>query len=403
MRIALVNNFYYERGGSERVLLKEEELLRQHGHQTIAFSTQHQGNCPSEAAGFFVDRCDTSHLSFVQKLRTVPKMVYNRSTGKAFLKLIDDRRPDLVHCHNIYGTLTTAVLDAARRRKVPTVLTLHDCKLICPSYLMLDHGRVCEACLGGTFYRCVLKGCHKNSRTASLVYTIESYFNRWLGKYDWPRYLLCPSMFLLRKHLEAGFAEDRLVHLPNPIDTQQYAPDYGRHEFGVFIGRLSHEKGIFTLLRAVRGLSIPLRIVGDGPLKEPLQQFITDNGVNGVALDGYKTGEELRELCRRAAMVIVPSECHENAPMTILEAFASGKPVIAANIGGISEMVIPGKTGLLFQSGDADQLRDCIRSLWSDPAKLVEMGRAARRLVETSHSLETHYERLIAVYNQTIR
>jgi glycosyltransferase involved in cell wall biosynthesis len=403
MRIATANNHYYTRGGCERVLFDEERMLRERGHAVLPFSIRRDANPPCATEKYFVKGLDLEHCSAMRKLRAVSTLVHNRAAGKAFGRLLDDLQPQIVHAHNIYGGLTTSVLRAAQRRGVPLVMTLHDYKLVCPSYLMLSRGRACELCLGGRFRHCFLQGCHKNSRAASLVYTAESYVNKWFGRYDAVRAFLCPSRFLMHQHLRAGFSQDRLIHVPNPIDTDAYLPDYDQGAFALFAGRLSHEKGLSTLLQAFRGLDVPLRVVGTGPMEDELKSFAGEHSMGNVAFEGYRTGEELRHLFRSAAFVVVPSEWHENAPLSILEAFAYGKPVIGADIGGIPEMVVHDRTGLLFQPGRVGDLRECVKQLWVQAPRRTELGRAARAFVEAEHSSESHYRQLLGIYERVVR
>jgi glycosyltransferase involved in cell wall biosynthesis len=237
--------------------------------------------------------------------------------GRAFRRFLDKVKPDLLHAHIIYGALTTAVLDTARAAGIPVVLTAHDYKLVCPSYLALDHGRTCTACKGGRFYHCLLKRCHKSSLPASALYTAEAYLAAWGRKYDVVRRIICPSRFMRQMHLDNGFAPERLVYLPNFVETYSIKPACGEGSYALYIGRLSQEKGVATLLRAMEGLDIPLRIVGDGPLREALEEQVRRSGLGErVVFAGYRTGDDLAREYRNAAFLVIPSECFENAPMS---------------------------------------------------------------------------------------
>jgi len=307
-----------------------------------------------------------------------------------------------MHAHNIYGGLTTSILDIAQKKGVPVVMTLHDYKLICPSYSMLNRGDVCEDCKGGRFIHSLLNTCHKESLTASGVYCIESYLNKWLHKYDTIRYFICPSMFSLTKHAEHGVPRERLLHIRNFVNFAEHKPQYDDGRYALFVGRLSKEKGILTLLAAVEHLDVPVRIVGDGPLKAEYEGYVAEHKMKQVTFEGYKSGDELKQLYENAAYLVMPSEWYENAPMTILEAFAYGKPVIGSRIGGIPEMIDHGKTGMLFAMGDAGQLAECILSLWSDKSLRRQMGHAARDKVEREFSADAHYEQLMKVYRNLL-
>ena len=394
----MANNYYYIRGGAERVLFEEKKILEAHGHQVPVFSQAHPHNETSEFSDYYIPFKDWRNTSRFQKVLMALKLMYDRRTARGFNRFLEASKSNIVHAHNIYGGLTTSVLDAAQRKGVPVIMTLHDYKLICPSYAMLNRGAVCEDCNGGHFIHCLLNTCHKESLTASCVYCIESYLNKWLHKYDTIRYFVCPSMFSLRKHAEHGINRDRLLHIPNFVNTAEHKPSHKEGGYALFVGRLSKEKGILTLLNAAEHLDVPVHIVGDGPLKAEYEDIARDKKMTHVIFEGYKTGEDLKQLYENAAFLVLPSECYENAPMTILEAYACGKPVIGANMGGIPEMIDDEKTGMLFKMGDAEQLAECIENLWKDKSLRLQMGCAAREKVEREFSAEAHYEQLMNVY-----
>lgn len=394
----MANNYYYLKGGAERVLFEEKRILEANGHRVAVFSQTHPSNENSQYADYFLPFKDWRNASLLGRVPTAMNIMYDRRTGRSFQRFLEATEPDLVHAHNIYGGLTTSIIDAAQLRNVPVVMTLHDYKLICPSYLMLNRGSVCEDCQGARFIHCLLNRCHKESIAASGVYCIESYFNRWLGKYDVIRYFICPSRFSLKKHAEHGIPEGRLLYIPNFINAVEHEPAYEKGDYALFVGRLSKEKGIGTLLHAAQNLDVPVRIVGDGPLRADYDRYLKEHEMAHVTLEGYKSGDDLKRLYANAAFLVIPSEWYENAPMTILEACAYGKPVIGSHIGGISEMIEPGRTGLLFKPGNADELAECMRTLWPDKSLRSKMGRAARNKVEREFSSQAHYERLMELY-----
>ena len=402
MRIAIASNYYYLRGGAERVLFEEKRLLESHGHQVAVFAQAHPRNEHSPYSDYFPPFKDWRETRGAAKIPMAMSIMYDRQAARCFRRFLEAAKPDIVHAHNIYGGLTTSILDVARKKRIPVVMTLHDYKLICPSYLMLKRGAVCEDCKGGRFIHCLLNTCHKESLAASGVYCVESYLNRWLHKYDTVRHFICPSMFSLRKHAEHGIPRNRLLHIPNFADACGQAPHYENGQYALFVGRLSEEKGIPTLLAAVKGLDVPVRLAGDGPLKTELQNFVKNNGITHVTFEGYKSGADLKRLYENAAFLVLPSQCYENAPMTILEAYACGKPVIGSRIGGIAEMVEHGRTGLQFAHGSAEELAACMRTLWLDESLRSQMGRAARDKVESEFSAEVHYEQLMKVYRHLL-
>ncbi|HOW97027.1 MAG TPA: glycosyltransferase [Kiritimatiellia bacterium] len=404
MKICYLNNHLYLRSGAERVMFTEAALMRQAGHEVSFFGCRGPDDLAREHAAFYPPRVVIERLQGLGKWRHAFRVVYNPAVGRAFRRFLDAVRPEILHAHNIYGGLTTAVLDAARDAGLPVVLTAHDYKLVCPSYLALDHGRVCTACKGGRFYRCLLKRCHKSSLAASALYTAEAYLAAWGRKYAVVRRFICPSRFLRQTFLDNGRAPERVAYVPNHVATDSIRPSFGEGSYALFVGRLSLEKGLTTLLRATEGLGIPLRIVGEGPLRGGLEDQAVRNGRRGqVVFAGYRAGGDLAREYRDAAFLVIPSEWYENAPMVVLEAFAHGKPVIGAAMGGIPELVEPGKTGLLFPPGDVEALRQALASLWQNRASWGALGAAARRRAEEEFTPDRHRKQLLAIYEDCLR
>lgn len=399
MRICQANNYLAPRGGSERVMFMEAELLRDRGHAVTFFGRRGPHDVARAHAAFYPPLVEVERLTGAAKWRHAPRVIHNAATARAFQRFLAATRPELLHAHNIYGGLTPAILAVARAAALPVVLTVHDYKLVCPSYLALARGRVCSACAGGRFYRCLLARCHKRNLVASALYTIEAYWTTWRRHYDAVRRFICPSRFMRQTLLDAGYAPARVVYLPNAVVTAGLAPAIGRGEYVLFVGRLTTEKGAATLLNALRGLTLPARIVGDGPLRADLTAQAARDGLGDrVVFDGHLTGAELADAYRRAAFLVIPSEWRENAPLSVLEAFAHGKPVIGADIGGIPELVVPEQTGLLFPPGDASALRAAIATLWRDRAAGAVWGANARGRAESEFAPARHVDGLLALY-----
>ncbi len=399
MKVVLANNYFYMRGGAERVMFNDLGALSVRGVEVIPFSAADPANLPSDHSGAFAEGVDVHATSVSGRLRAAREAIHCARTAKAFARLLDKERPDVVHFHNIYGRLTTSILPVARERGIPSVLTVHDYKVACPAYLMLRNGKPCMSCVDGRYSRCAIHRCHKGNLAASTVYAIEAWYSRKSGSYDSVSAFLCPSRFIGDVLQQSGINESRILYHPNCVDPEAYEPSYeGR--YALFTGRLSHEKGIATLLEAVRGTGIPLKIAGTGPLLQSLEEQVSKSGLKDITFEGHCTGERLAALYRGAAVVVVPSEWFENAPMVILEAFAYGKPVIAARIGGIPEMIEEGQTGRLFMPGHALELRFALGNLWNRPDELQRMGRNARTAVETRFSEKRRVASLITIYER---
>lgn len=403
----MLNNFNYLRGGAETVFLSEVALLKKQGHRVAVFSRKHPDNLPAEFERFFPSEMITDNLSPSAKgLRSLLGLFYSLESKKCLNAMLQEIRVDVAHVHNIYGRLTTSILDALNANGIPVVMTLHDYKLICPNYKLMHHGKICEDCLGDRYYNAVLNRCHKNSLIASAIYALETSFNFLFKKYHQSvNYFISPSQFLKSKLVEFGWPEQRIVYIPNFLSIAEIEPHYCPGEYLLYLGRLSSEKGIETLIRAFSNLpydGIQLKIAGEGPLEAVLKARAA--GDRRISFCGYLSGEPLADITRKAMAVVVPSEWYENAPLSVLEAMAYGKPVIGARIGGIPEMIDDGQNGLLFASGDTRGLTQAMSTLIEmDGATLTDMGRSARRKVEVEYNSDLHYERLIDIYARSIR
>jgi len=397
MKIAQVNNYYYLRGGSERVMYDDREALIAAGHEVVPFAPRDERNLPAASDAYFPVVTDYAQASGTGVFKAAANIVYSPAVGRAFAAFLDDFRPDLIHCHNIYGRLTTAVLDQASRAGIPAVLTVHDLKLVCPAYIGLRQGSPCMLCKDGGYWRCLRYRCHKQNAAASLVYTIEAYFNRLASKYDAVERFLCPSHFIREALIDAGIPAERLVYHPNALNPQHYVPNYEPGDYVLYAGRLSAEKGILTLLDAVERAGIPLRIAGTGPLYSVFRARIA-NRKSQVQMEGYCSGKRLTDLYRQAAFTVVPSEWYENAPMSALESFAYGKPVLASRIGGKPELVIEGESGRLFAPGNVENLTSIARSMWANRDELATMGKRARALVEKNYAQEKRLTNMLDTY-----
>ncbi|HEY3418197.1 MAG TPA: glycosyltransferase family 4 protein [Armatimonadota bacterium] len=403
MRVVMVNNYLYVRGGSERVMFEEANALGNEHVQVFYFGQQRADDPPLAHSDLFPPYIDPLTLPTSRKLAYAPQVIYNRGVKRRFERFLDRVRPDIIHAHNIYGGLTTAVCDVSRMRGIPMVLTLHDYKLVCASYTMRSHGQVCDRCQHGQFYHCVTQGCHKDSRLYSLLYTLESYFNRWLQKYASIKTFICPSHFLAGLIEHSWLAHPHVVYLPNSVKCQRAQP-VTAGQYALFVGRLSPEKGAMTLLRAVASLQgIPLHVVGDGPMREQLVDYTEQlHCQDRIIFRGYLQGEALAEAYRQAAMLVIPSEGFENAPMSVLEAMACGKPIIGTQIGGIPELVRHEENGLVYEPGDIDTLRAHLERLWTHPTERMAMGQQSRQMIEQQYSLQQHGSRLLDIYQQAV-
>ena len=401
MKVVVANNYYYLRGGCERVMFNDIQAMSAHGIDIVPFSAADPENVYTPYSSYFVPGADIRATSPLRRAEAAMDAIHCRRTAEAFDRILVDTKPDLVHCHNVYGRLSTSILAVAKKRDIPVVLTVHDYKVVCPAYVMLRKGKPCSACIDGGYYRCAVSRCHKGQLGASVVYSIEAYWSRLTGNYGAVSAFLCPSHFIAGLLRQSGISEKRVVHHANCVEPNDYAPSY-EGEYVLSVGRLSHEKGLPTFLEAMLGTKIPVRVAGTGPMEASLREMAEKDG-GSIVLEGHCGGERLAELYRNAAFVVVPSEWYENAPMSILESFAYGKPVIGTRIGGIPELITEGENGHLVEPGAKDQLRAAIFKLWNDQDAQHKMGRNARRLVETKFAQSSRTASLLNIYNSVCK
>lgn len=397
MRVLLANKFFFRNGGSEAVMFQERDFLRSAGCEVIDFSMQDRRNLRSDHADFFV-----AHQSYADsgggaaaRIRSAVKLIHSPEAVRKMGRLIELMRPDLVHCHNIYHQLTPSIIRAAKRRGVPVVLTLHDYKPICPVYTRLRHGQVCSECIGNRFSNVLRHRCADGSLGKSTILFAEALVQRLLRSYEQIDTLVAPSEFMRSSVTRHRFPKDRVEVIYNGIDCRGISPASEDRGYALFLGRLSPEKGVGTLLKAhaaIAGL-VPLVVAGTGPLEPQMRSRYPQ-----ARFLGHVSGTMLEETIRNAALIVIPSEWYENCPMSVLEAMVVGKAVVASNIGGIPELVVHGKTGLLFPPGDEDALQTCLMHLMENPELRRSYGVAGRKRAEQRFSLEQHNRALLRVY-----
>ncbi|MEN6495921.1 MAG: glycosyltransferase family 4 protein [Thermoguttaceae bacterium] len=406
MQVLQVNKFLWENGGPERYMFELADVLQAKGHEVLFFAMQHPRNRPSPHSQFFVSEIQYRNTSAWYKLRTAlrtaGKTIYSPESHRKMEHLLSAIRPDIAHLHVISRQISPSILPVLKRFGIPMVQTLHNAELVCPAaHLYIEHKRqVCERCLGGHYYHALFGRCVQGSLAASALMLVAQYAHRRMKVFE--RHVdlfLAPSRFLLEKLVEGGIPRERLRHLPNFIDVARYPPSDEPGSYGVFLGRLSPEKGLLTLLKAAAlAREVPLVIVGEGSQREELQRLVAQNDLRHVTLAGYKRDAELVHLLRQAAFLVLPSECYENSPMVIYEAGALGRPVLASRMGGIPELVDEGETGFLFAPGDATELAERMVRLHRDPRLRRDMGQNGRRKIVAL--CEGHYDQLMSFYHE---
>jgi glycosyltransferase involved in cell wall biosynthesis len=402
VKILHVNKFLYRRGGAESYMLEVAELQAGRGHDVAFFGMAHPENPPSRFEEHFPPYLsfDPPPPSLADKARVAGRLLYSPAARRGFEEVLEKFEPDIVHLHNIYHQLSPSILRPLQVARIPAVMTLHDYKLACPTYLFLDKGEVCEACLGGRFYQAVLRRCNKGSLIASSLNALELTLHTATKAYSPVHLFVCPSRFIQGKMTEAGVFPERLRHLPNFVDASAIVPKQSRGGGVVYAGRLSGEKGVDTLIAAASGIDAPVDIAGTGPDATAYEAMSRSLGTSKVRFHGQLAREHLHRLVRSAAVVAVPSRCHENQPLIVLEAMACGVPVVATELGGLPELIDPGIDGEIVPPNDPDALALALRSVLEDPDRAYAMGLAGRAKVERMFSVERHIELLDGLYTE---
>lgn len=382
MRILLAHNYYVERGGEDAVVENEEQLLREHGHQVRLLAVSND-----------------SIKGAWETLRAGWNAPYSPLGKARIARYIQEFRPNIVHVHNFFPLLTPALYDACQNAGVPVVQTLHNYRTICAGSLLMRDGRPCEDCIQGSPYQAVLHRCARNSFVRSLAVARMVDLHRKRG--TWHEKVDCfigLTEFAKSRFVAAGFPAEKIAIKPN------FVPDHGPPDTSLddartgalFVGRLSPEKGIGTLLKGWESLDVPLSIAGDGPLRDAVQCAAR----NGIRWLGKLRPNEVAQAMRSAAFLVVPSDCYETFSMALAEAFAYGLPVIASRRGAMAEIVEEGVSGLHFAPGNPSDLAAKVYWVSRHTKELRHMGRRARLVYEKKYAPEANYQQLMEIYEK---
>ncbi|OQW76909.1 MAG: hypothetical protein BVN35_05650 [Proteobacteria bacterium ST_bin11] len=386
-KVLFVHNYYQQAGGEDAVVASECELLRAHGHEVELWR---------------VDNKDLSG-SVLGKVKAALSTSYSRASLTIALDKLRRFKPDLVHVHNFFPQVSPSIFDACMQEGVPVVQTLHNYRLICPGAMLLRDGKVCELCIRGTPYQAALYDCYRGSKLGSLVVAHMVSQHRQLGTWQHKvgRFIALTD-FAKSKFVEAGFPVDKIVVKPNflydPFQSSTIPKEVEKSAYALFVGRISVEKGIDTMLNAWSFLSDEclLKVAGVGPLQEELK-----DKKNILAL-GRQDATQVSNLMRQAAYLVLPSEWYEGFPLVLVEAFAHGLPVLASRLGSMADIIRDGETGLLFTPGDPNDLASKAKWLLENPQQRQRLGANARSIFLEKYTAERNYFELMGVYDSAI-
>lgn len=378
MRILIAHNAYQHRGGEDMVVECEIALLRAHGHEVAEY------------------RRDNSEIIGMSKPVLAANTLWSRRAVHEAGRLIAEFHPDVIHAHNIFPLISPALYWTAERAGVPVVQTLHNFRLMCLSAMFLRDGKVCEDCSGRLPWRGVARKCYRASAAQSAVLAGMLVLHRGLGTYrnKVARYIALND-FCRSKFIEGGLPAERIVVKPNSVDIP--AGEEELRQGGLFVGRLSAEKGIDVLIRAMDHMpACQLNVIGSGPEEAALCLH------TNIRRLGFLPRDQIFRHMQRAAYLLMPSIWYENFPLTLVEAFACGLPVIASRMGAMAVLIEDGKTGLLFEPGSAEDLAKKIAWAEANPEAMVAMGKYARNEYEAKYTPEHNYKQLMAIYLEAI-
>ncbi len=410
MKVLLANKFFYPMGGEEVYIYEMASILEENGHEAIVFSTRHPGNWPSRYERYFIDQIEldgkSSRMNLRRKIITFSKLIYSLDAKRRLKELIRETKPDVAHIFNIGYYLSPSIIYAIKEAGIPVVQSVNNYKIVCPNQRLFQQqnkAQLCFKCKNGKFYHAVIEKCIKNSFMGSMIGTIENYIYKLLGTYTKHIDCFVVANNFMENLLEGyGIDKKKIVKVLHPLRVNKFEPCYKGEDYYVYFGRLSSEKGVFTLVKAAKEVSkARLVIIGDGSLEIPLKDFVASNHIKNVGFLGSKWGDDMKKIVRKAKFVIVPSEWYENSPYVIYQAFALGKPVIGSDVkGGISELIQDGKNGLLFPSGNSNVLAEKINYLLDREDLIKEMSVNARRFAEDRFDTEKVYKKFISIYQR---
>ena len=355
----MVNKFLYPRGGSESYMLKLSEELKSQGHEVEYFGMYDEKNTVGNSLGLYTNNMDF-HSKCISRFLYPLKIIYSREAHKKIGKVLDAFKPDIVHMNNINFQLTPSIIYAVKKRNIPLVQTIHDYQMICPNHLLysFNETKPCDRCIKGSKWNCLKYNCIHNSKVKSLLGVIEAEFYSFLRTYKKVDLYICPSRFLENKLLGASdIYSGKTFAIHNFIEKNDIATQTDcENPYVVFVGRLSKEKGVELLANTAKLLpDINFVVAGSGPDDEVLKN------IPNVTLKGFVTGKELIDLMANAKLLIAPSVCYENNPLSILEAHSMGIPVVTMNYGGMAELVEDGKTGALASAPTPELVAEAVK------------------------------------------
>lgn len=392
MKIVIVHNSYQQPGGEDFVFEQERRLLRERGHEVLSYERSNW---------------DADAYTGVKRISLAKHTIWAGDTRREFAALLRREKPDLVHIHNTFIMISPSVYAACREADVPVVQTLHNYRLFCPAATFFRDGRVCEECVDHGLMRSIRHRCYRGSAATTAVTVLMLAIHRRAG--TWTENVdsyIALTEFSRSRFLHGGLPAEKVF-----VKSNFVYPDPGmgprNGNYAVFVGRLSPEKRVSTMLNAWSRLAekkfdVPLWVIGGGPERSELEAEAKDRNLNNVVFKGLLPRPETIQAIGEARFLVFSSEWYENFPLTIVESFARGVPVISSRLGAMTEIVDDGRTGIHFTPGDADDLAAKVEWAWQHPDSMLAMGNEARREFEAKYLAEKNYQQLMDIYTNTL-
>jgi glycosyltransferase involved in cell wall biosynthesis len=389
LKILIVHNAYQQPGGEDVAFSQEQQMLERAGQQVVVYR---RSNWEVEA------------YRGIRRISLAKRTIWASDTRQEFAQLLSREKPDVVHVHNTFVMISPSIYSACYEAGVPVVQTLHNFRLFCPVATFFRDGHLCQECVEHSLARSVEYACYNGSHSATAVVALMLLYHR--RRDTWNREISCfvaLSEFARSKFVEGGLPAERIFVKPNFVYPDPQART-GQGDYAVYVGRLSPEKRVATLVQAWKRLhfDIPLRIIGDGPDREKLEEQAAKDRLTSVHFEGRLPREETLAAINNSRFLVFPSDLCESFPVTLAESFACGVPVICSGIGSMKEIVDHGRTGLHFATGDPEDLARKVEWAWTHLSEIQEMGKESRKEYEAKYTAQKNYPILMNIYERTI-
>jgi len=375
------------------VFRNEVELLKKNGIDVITYEKH---NDEIKDYGLW----DKVHLVF--------QNIWSRKAYQDIKNLIKKEKPDIAHFHNIWYLISPSAYSACADAGVPVVQTLHNFRFFCINGLLLRNSKICEECVGMAPWKGIQYGCYRDSKLYSIPLAVTDAVHQALKTLQKKvNCFIALTEFAKKKFVKCGLPAEKIEIKPNFLPDPPYF-NYTHNGYGIYLGRITGEKGLNIVINAKNLLQlrftkgIPIKIVGDGSLRNNLENVVSTGKINSIEFTGRRSFAECMKLLQNAKFLVLPSLCYEGFPMAIREAFACGKPVIASRLGGMAEIVEDGKTGLLFEAGNPEDLAEKLQWMTEHEKACIAMGKNARKEFEEKYTAERNFQILTGIYNKLI-